>query len=231
MLNFRKLKQDFASGIVKEGKDLFEENKVVSAKLVHLDSKSVRISGRILGQYDNHYESEIEIDRVECETVDSNCDCPYNYDCQHLAALLFYLEAHLDNILVTYSKETDLKEVENDAKERKKLRETFKQAESKELQRQEELYQKQVLQEYIVSSEILALSPFFRSAEAVEIDTAECALIFAFSAVTGHIEIQLALRLPCRSKPLHVFALSQFLTSLRYAEPLFLGGKRYCFSL
>ena len=89
MLNFRKLKQDFSSSIVKEGRELFDKQKVVSAKLLHLDSKTMRISGRILGQYDNYYESEIEIDRIECETIDSDCDCPYNYDCQHLAALFF----------------------------------------------------------------------------------------------------------------------------------------------
>ena len=68
----------------------------------------MRISGRIQGQYENHYESEIEIDRLECETVDSDCDCPYNYDCQHLAALIFYLEERLDEIMVTYSKENNL---------------------------------------------------------------------------------------------------------------------------
>ena len=60
----------------------------------------MRISGRVLGQYENCYESEIEIDRLECETIDSDCDCPYNYDCQHLAALLFYLEERLDEIIV-----------------------------------------------------------------------------------------------------------------------------------
>ena len=91
MLNFRKLKQDFSSTIVKEGKELFDLQKVVSAKLVHLDGKTMKVSARVLGQYDNCYESEIEIDRGECETIDSDCDCPYNYDCQHLAAVLFYL--------------------------------------------------------------------------------------------------------------------------------------------
>ena len=105
MLNFRKLKQDFSSGIVKEGKDLFDKQKVVSAKLLHLDAKTMRISARVQGQYDNCYESEIEIDRLECEAIDSDCDCPYNYDCQHLAALIFYLENNIDKILVaTYGR-------------------------------------------------------------------------------------------------------------------------------
>src|SRR5574342_433818 len=111
MLNFRKLRQDFASGIVKEGKDLFEKQKVISAKILHLDNRMVRISGRIQGQYENHYESEIEIDRIDCETVDSDCDCPYNYDCQHLAALIFYLEERLDEIMVNYSKENSVEDL------------------------------------------------------------------------------------------------------------------------
>ena len=93
MLNFRKLKQDFSSNIVKEGKELFEKSKVVSAKLMQLDGRVMRIVGRICGQFENTYECQIEIDREECELIDSDCDCPYNYDCQHLAALLIILKS------------------------------------------------------------------------------------------------------------------------------------------
>lgn len=233
MLNFRKLKQDFSSSIVKEGKEFFESNKVVSAKLLHLDSKTMRISGRVLGQYDNHYESEIEIDRQECETIDSNCDCPYNYDCQHIAALLFYLEQNLDQILVAYSKENDLSEEPDlEDKERKELLEKFKEAEDKESQRQEENYQRQILQEYITASEMLAISPFFRSDEKKEVDTAEFSLIYNFpQKETGYIELQIALRLPYRSKPLHIPNLRAFIDALRFKEPIFMGGKKFTFSL
>ena len=94
MLNLRKLKQDFSSGVLKEGKELYEKNKVLAAKILHLDATSLRISAQVLGQYKNTYASEIEIDRIESETIDSDCDCPYHYDCQHLAALLFYLEGN-----------------------------------------------------------------------------------------------------------------------------------------
>src|ERR1700675_3536830 len=148
MLNFRKLKQDFGSGIIKEGKELYDKQKVVSAKLLHLDAKVMRLSGRVLGQFDNCYESEIEIDRQECETIDSDCDCPYNYDCQHLAAVLFYLEEHLDKILVAFSKENDLEQLGEktgiDKEEQEKLLEKIKEAESKEVLRQEEQFQKQL---------------------------------------------------------------------------------------
>lgn len=239
MLNFRKLKQDFASGIIKEGKELYEKQKVVSAKLLHLDAKVMRLSGRVLGQFDNCYESEIEIDRVECEAIDSNCDCPYNYDCQHLAALLFYLEEHIDEILVTFSKENDLEQMgqssDVDAEEQQKLLDKIKEAQDKETLRQEEQYQKQLLQEYIASSQLLASSSFFRPQEKNEIDRAEAAIIFApFNAPEmegkGYAEIQLALRLPFRSKPLNIPNMKKFLECLRYEEPLFIGSKRYLFS-
>lgn len=238
MLNFRKLRQDFASGIVKEGRDLFDKQKVVSAKILHLDKRIVRISGRVQGQFENHYESEIEIDRLECETIDSDCDCPYNYDCQHLAALIFYLEERLDEIMVSYSKENNLEDIAekhdlND-EQRQALIDKFKEAESKQSQKQEELYQKQVLQEYIFSSEMLAVSPFFRPQEKYEIDKAEVLLVFSMPQnLDGRlpVEIQLALRLPSRSKPLHIPYIKKFLEALRYEEPIFIGSKRYCFSL
>ncbi len=238
MLNFRKLRQDFASGIVKEGKDLFDKQKVVSAKILHLDNRVVRISGRVQGQYENHYESEIEIDRIDCETVDSDCDCPYNYDCQHLAALIFYLEERLDEIMVNYSKENSLEDLadkhELDASEKNALIEKFKEAESKQSIKQEELFQKQLLQEYIFSSEMLAVSPFFRPEEKYEIDKAEAAFIFQLpQSLDGRLPVELiiALRLPSRSKPLHIPYVKKFLDALRYEEPLYVGSKRYSFSL
>ena len=236
MLNFRKLKQDFSSSIVKEGRDLYDEQKVVSAKLLHLDAKTMRVSAKVLGQFDNCYESEIEIDRQECETIDSDCDCPYNYDCQHLAAVLFYLEEHIDKILVAFSKENDLKQMGDksgiDKEEQKKLLEKIKEAESKEVQRQEEQYQKQLLQEYVISSQLLAASPFFRPQEKQEVDRAEFALIFnpnQEGESKGIVEIQVALRLPFRSKPLYVPQIKPFLDALRYEESIFIGGKKYSF--
>ncbi len=238
MLNFRKLKQDFSSSIVKEGKELFDKQKVISAKLLQLDNKTMRVSAKVLGQFENCYESEIEIDRLDCETIDSDCDCPYNYDCQHLAALLFYLEEHLDKILVAYSKENDLKQIGEksglDKDEQKKILAKIKEAETKEVLRQEEHYQKQLLQEYVVSSQILAASPFFRAQEKATIDRAEFALIFNPSQdmeSKGIVEVTIALRLPFRSKPLYIAQIKPFLEAMRYEDPIFIGGKKYCFAL
>lgn len=238
MINFRKLRQDFSSAITKEGKDLYDQQKVVSAKLVRLDGKSMKVSGRVLGQYENCYESEVEIDRSECEAIDSNCDCPYNYDCQHIAALIFFLEENLDKILVDYSKETDLTEMteveEFDEESKNDLFEKLREAESKEVLRQEELYQKQLLQEYVAASEVLSHSPFFKPSTQIEFDKADLHIVFFPTPdldSKGGIEVQIVLRMPCRSKPLCVPNLKQFFEQIRYEEHIFMGGKRYCFSL
>lgn len=236
MLNVRKLKQDFSSAILKEGKDLFETKKVLSAKILHLDATTIRISAKVLGQYNNTYESEIEIDRMESETIDSDCNCPYHYDCQHLAAVLFHLESCLDEILVKFSKETNIEEVTEDDsfcdEEKEKLLEAVKEAETKEAERKDEEYQRELLKEYIGASSLLAKSPFFLPAQKREIEKAELAVIFHFSKKGGNnVDVQLALRLPSRSKPLHIPNVRQFLEAVRYQEPLYVGGKSHFFSL
>lgn len=233
MLNFRKLKQDFSPAIIKEGKELYDSQKVLSAKILHLDSRSIKIRGKILGQYDNVYETQIEIDRQECELSDSDCDCPYRYDCVHITALLFHLEAQIDGILVAYSKERDIEEESTiDDAEKKELIEKFKIAETKQIQKQEELYQKQVLQEYIIAAEELAVSPFFRLIEKPDIDRTELSILFHIPPkASAGVEIQLALRLPFRSKPLYIPNIKQFLSSIRYEESIFLSGKKYFFTM
>ena len=236
MLNLRKLRQDFSSSVLKEGKNLYEKKKVVSAKILHLDATSLRISAQVLGQYKNAYESEIEIDRVESETIDSDCDCPYHYDCQHLAAVLFYLDAHLDQILVEYSKEHDLEDLTKskgfDEDQKKKLLKAVKDATHKEEHRRDRKYQREVLKEYVEASKILARSSFFLPRQEQKIENAHLAILFhAEEKSKQGVVFQLALRLASRSKPLHVPYIEEFCEGMRYREPVFIGGKSYLVSL
>jgi len=214
--------------MIKEGKELFDSDKVVAAKILELDTNTLRISAQVMGQFNNTYECEIEIDRLECETIDSNCDCPYHYDCQHLAAVLFHLEKHLDKILVDFSKEADLEELE----EQEEIIEAVKEAESKEEKRKEVEYERQLLAEYVQASDLLASSPFFLPVKKPTPDKAELAVIFSCDDhAKGFIEIQLALRLRSRSKPLHIPNLREFLEAVRYEEPLYIGGRHVFFTL
>ena len=237
MLNLRKLKQDFSAAIVKEGKQLFDGKKVLSAKILHLDVNSIRISAKVVGQYNNTYESEVEIDRTESEVIDSDCNCPYHYDCQHLAAVVFFLSHNLDQILVSYSKENNLEDITKDngfdQTEKEKLLEAVKEAESKEEKRKDTQFQKELIKEYIASSQLLAKSPFFLPHENLSIEPAELAVIFSLAQTekTQNVEVQLSLRLASRSKPLHISNIHDFLEAMRYKEPLFIGGKLHRFGL
>lgn len=234
MLNFRKLKQDFSSTILKEGRTLYDKSHVVSAKIIRLDTKIIRFYSKILGNFENAYESEIEIDRFESQALHTNCDCPSRYDCQHLAALIFYLEEKIDSLLIEYSRESDITTSEHlAASEKKELIEVIKEAETKEVVKQDARYQKQVLQEYIASSDLLSNSPFFLPSEESCLATAELAVIFNPVSLQqkGKVEFQLALRLPFRSKPLQISQLKGFLDAVRFEESLMVSGRKLFFSM
>lgn len=232
MLNFRKLRQDFAPSILKEGRQLYEKQKIVSAKILRFDTDVIRFHSRVLGNFDNTYESEMEIDRFESQAVHTNCDCPSRFDCPHLAAVIFFLEDKIDALLVEFSKEADLEEAPKE--EKQELLEVIKEAEKHEEAKQDARYQKQVLQEYVASSETLSYSPFFLPKEESVLATAELGVIFnpqSFGRKNAKVDFQLALRLPFRSKPLQISQLKSFLEAVRYEEPLFVAGKRLFFSL
>jgi SNF2 family DNA or RNA helicase len=234
MLNFRKLRQDFSSAILKEGRTLYDKSKVLSAKIIRLDTKTIRFCSKILGNYDNAYESEIEIDRFESQAVHTNCDCPSRYDCQHLAALIFFLEDKMDSLLIDYSKEDGFTASDSfDHEEKNELIEAVKEAQVKEVVKQDARHQKLLVEEYIASADVLAGSPFFLPAEEGSLASAELAVIFNPTSLQqrGKVEFQLALRLPFRSKPLQISQLKGFLEAVRYEEPLFVAGRRLFFSL
>ena len=234
MLNFRKMRQDFSSNILKEGKSLYEKNRVLSAKIIKLDKETIRFNSKILGSFENAYESEIEVDRFESQAVHTNCDCPSRYDCQHLAALIFYLEEKMDALLVEFSKESDLEGSDQlgTAEDKQELIEAIKEAQDKEVVKQDARYQKQILQEYVASSDVLSTSPFFLSEEEGTLASAELAVIFNPQSLQqkAKVEFQLALRLPSRSKPLQISHLKGFFEAVRHEEPLFVGGRKLFFS-
>ncbi len=237
MLNFRKARQDFSPAILREGKELFEKSSVIQAKILKIDGDNLKIAARVRGAFENVYESEIEIDRRESMAVDSNCDCPYNFDCAHIAACLFYLENHLNEILVNFSKETDLEEcVEIDAEVKAELKETFAKAASKEVTRKDKAYQKEMLREYIGAATILGGSSFFQKPHLQEETRADLGILFSLRAPEkggpdkSLVELQFALRLPFRSKPLIAPVAKQFIDALFYREEIWLAGRKLFFT-
>ena len=236
MLNFRRLKQDFSSVMVEKGKVLFKETKVLSVKIVEISHSSIRIIAKVLGQYENTYETEVEIDRLESELLDSNCDCPQSYDCEHLVSVLFYLEKHLDEILVSFSKENDIHDLIEEKgiseDEKKKLLNVVSEAESKQQIKQEKEFKKQVLDEYNKAAKFLARSPFFNNDEVYEPEKGVelAVLINNIDKKQNKAVMQLVLRLQGRSKPLYVPHVELFFQGVRFGEKVVLAGKKYLFS-
>jgi SNF2 family DNA or RNA helicase len=232
MINFRTLKKDFSPGILNEGKQFFDQKMVLSAKILSLTADSIRLSCQVLGNYDNTYECEIEIDRADSSVIDSDCDCTYKYDCQHLAAVVFYLENYLDKLVVAYSKESLIEDSDDiDDEEKETIMKTIEEAKTKEVARKGKKNQKELLEEYVNASKVLGQSPFFIPEEDVPEDRAELLVVFSVhKEISNRVDIQLALRLPSRSKPLNVPDMKEFLDSIRYSEKLFIGNKRFHFS-
>lgn len=235
MINFRKLKQDLSPQILREGQDTFKNGAVQGMKILSIKSDQIRFSSSVKGKFSNQYTCEVEIDREASTVLDSDCDCPYQFDCQHLSASLFYLEEHLDAILVDYSQEGKVDETLPE-EEQEELQETLKKAVTKETQRKDKKQQTALLQEYIAASEVLGTSPFFIPEESIPIDRADLTIIISpptsrEEGSKGHVELKLALRVPFRSKPLHVPSAKEFLDAIRYQEPIYIGNRRFFFAL
>lgn len=227
MLNFRKLRQDFSPNILKEGKALFDKAGVQSAKILKLTTESIRIIGKVIGQFNHTYTCEIEIDLIDSSSIDSDCDCLSKFDCQHQAALVFQLEDSLDELVVEFSKEEDFEAELDEGSGKEKLKETIEKAEHQAVSRKGKKLKKELVDEYINSSQILGKNPFFLPEEEYQADKAEIAFIFTDQK---QIDVQVALRLPFRSKPLYMMNLKEFLEAVQYEEPLYLGNKSYFFN-
>lgn len=225
MLNFRRLKQDFSPNILKEGRHLHEKGGVISTKILSFETKSLRIGANVEGSYDNTHSCEIEVDRSESEVIDSNCDCSYQFDCQHLAAIFFHLESCLEQLIVEFAHVTDAGDHE--------LEKTIEQVKKKQSKRQGVTAKKELVAEYLRAAEVLGKSAFFCPQESIEVDEAELAVILSPESLDERqaVKIQLALRLPLRSKPLQVQNILEFVHAVRHEESIWMSGRRYVFTL
>jgi len=192
-----------------------------------LSAASVRVACVVEGKFDNTYESEIEIDRRESEILDSNCDCTYTYDCQHLAAATFHLEKYLNKLVVEFSEESG-KEIEEE-----EVKEAIEEAATKERAREGKKREKELLQEYQQAASVLASSPYFLPEEQSANDQAELMLLFSTETrpKPSQVALQLALRLPGRTKPQLIPDVKEFLNAIRYHEVYHLSNRRFHFAV
>lgn len=234
MINFRKIKQDFAANLLSEGKRFFEEGGVHSAKILELSSQKMRACASVKGAYENKYECELEIDIIESEVIDSTCECSYSFDCQHLAALIFYLEKNIDQMTVDFSKNESFQKVE-DADELEHLSRVIDKAKTNQEAIEGAKFDQERIEEYAHAWQVLTKSPFFRPKEKWIEEEAGLNIVLMRpldSKERGQTqEMQLLLRLSFRSKPLIVTDIRAFLDAIKHEEIQELGGKRLLLTL
>lgn len=232
LLNFRKMKHEFSPQILRDGKTLHEKTAVKEARLIQFAEKTIKISAQVAGSYANAYTCEIEIDRHESEILDSNCDCPHHYDCLHLACLLFYLEENFDALVLQHGKSRAASQAATDAAS-DDLKKVLKHAEKKEMDRTRREREKQDMQDYQISAQLLGKSAFFVPEEEMDKEQGELYFIFVPSGPMPfkQVEVQIALRLPFRSKPLVIQTPRQFFSALQGQEPFIIGNNRYVFGI
>ncbi len=230
MLNFRKLKQEFAPTVLKEGQQLFEKQALKSANIVVFDEKSIKFRAKVQGSFNNTYESEVEIDRLESRVIDSNCDCAYTYDCQHLAAFFFHLEQRFDAMVLDFS--TDNGSLKTSKKTKASIKKVFDNAICKESVRLDVQMQKEMIADYLFAADVLGSNPFFMAQEELVEEKADLGIIFNLESMAskGAVPFQIALRMPFRTKPLQVCHVKEFIEAIRYCEPILLFGKRRFFT-
>ncbi len=238
LLNFRKMKHEFSPQMLREGKALYEKTGVKEAKLAQFAEKTIKISAQVAGAYANAYTCEIEIDRHESEILDSNCDCPHHYDCLHLACLLFYLEENFEALVLQHfdgknrSKNTQVQAAISE-KATNDLKKVLKVAEQKEQERGRREREKQDIQDYLASCQLLGRSAFFVPEEEGNKEQGEISFLFVPIGAMPfkQVEVQIALRLPFRSKPHIIQMPKQFFAALQGQEPFMLGSNRYIFGI
>ncbi|MDB6082014.1 MAG: helicase 2 family protein, partial [Chlamydiia bacterium] len=226
IVNFRKIKQDFASQALREGKELYAKGVVKQAKIIQFGAKVIKVAVTVTGMYQNDYHCEMEIDRLESEVIDSSCDCPHSGDCQHLACVIFHLEEELEKMIFGFSQE---KKKKNEVTSDKVVHEIEKKIEV----RQKKEMEKQQLDEYVTAATVLGRSAFFVPEEELSKDQGELSFVLVPTSQLPlkQVELQLVLRLPFRSKPFYIQHPKQFFASVQAQEPVVFGGRRLSFGV
>ncbi|WP_220253859.1 hypothetical protein, partial [Candidatus Similichlamydia laticola] len=53
LLNYRKLRQDFSSALLKEGRSLYDARAVCSVQIVEITDRTIRLKCEVWGNYNN----------------------------------------------------------------------------------------------------------------------------------------------------------------------------------
>ena len=220
ILNFRKMRHDFSPAVTKEGRALFEKGGCIGARIASYTAEQFVIEAKVMGHFKDVHSCSIEVNRLASELTYSTCDCTQGVDCLHLACLLFFLEEHFDAMLLTYLGKAQASPA---AKANSEMGEMERRLKAKARRERE----RQLVIDYSKAGEWMARASLFRPADE-KIETGELLLLLGqINALNNRCtEVQLAVRLTGRPKPVLIQQPRVFLLALQQREPLILGSQR-----
>lgn len=250
VLNFRKLKQDFSSGALREGKSLFEKGAVRYAEIADWADETVILNTEVEGQFQNIHTCSIELLRHKSEIIFSSCDCTERVDCQHITCSFFYAEKHFSEMLIRFLQKREGLQSQNPSLDldqevggipegaEENLGKSgidrdisLKVAEKKSKERVKEAIEKEYIDGYTTAGQWLAKSTLCSAhiADIKPIEQAEMSIaIGALSTFQQkqHVELQVVIKIPGKQKLIHIQQPKFFFQGLFLGEPLVLGVTR-----
>ncbi len=222
------MRKDFSPSVLKQGKALFDKGGCFGARLASYTAEQIVIEAKVVGHFEDVHKCSVEISRADSELLYSTCDCVQEIDCFHLACLMFFLEKHFHTMLLTFLGKAQAGDesvaVDVDAQEIKKVEKKLQKKAQKESDRQ-------LIADYSKAGQWLATSSLFRPAKET-VEKAELMLLVGTINAYNRkfTEIQLAVRLLGRPKPVLIQQPRIFLLALQQLEPLVLGNQRVVLS-
>ena len=228
VLNFRKMRHDFSPAVLKGGRALFQKGGRVQARIASYTEGQMLIEASVIGHYDDEHQCSLEIQRSESEVSFSSCDCNQGVDCHHIACLLFFLEEHFHTLLLKFLGKA---RTSTDAPQPTAATQHLEEMEQRLEAREKKKRERQLVCDYSKAGEWLSRCALFRRPEE-KIDTGELMILIGpWNSWNGRLtEIQLAVKLTGRPKPVLIQQPRAFLFSLQKLEPLILGSQRVILS-
>ena len=222
--NFRKLRQDFSSGTLKEGKRLYEKKENCTARIVSCTASSFLIEASVTGLFSDKHVCQLEIDRNHSSIILSHCDCSNQVDCLHIACALYYIEESFHRMLLQFL-EGESTEASTTTKKQKVIDQGLKEAKKASEKKIQHEQEKITVKEFIDAATLLAQSSLLTKREVV----AQSADLFINIGPlqTGPrklTEISFAVKLPDKVKPVAILQPKLFFQSMIQEEALFLGS-------
>lgn len=210
-LNFRKLRHEFPSQTLKDGKTLLEKKGVSLQESSVEKGQELVVKAEVKGSWGEKHTCLLVINTQDTSLQDSSCDCPQKFECQHLACLVMFLEEHGTGSHAGSTEGAQEVASATQAKDIKRIREEAAEcAKSFHLLRR---LQNAVSLERPLQKGVLQIS------------------VHAASIVGQRVwELQFSVRLAHKNRVTLIQNPRQFLLSLVREEPIILGQERFILS-